>query len=1331
METNIAGTPIPDHVRAQLGRISHEAMRTEIEQVFGQLEEVEAPKRPEDNNSSGRLIEDVVATRAAAEDKPVELIGDSERVRGHMSRIAETVDLVTRELTESGKTEEDATTAKIWEATARALKQNAIEAKAQGDKQKTRDALGDMLVVLELGESVNPTYKWHVGSVITEAVGDGLGLDLVEISRESNGLVVVSPPDPEDTFASRQSSVRPIDGGVESRIKLIELATGKHLSCAPEQPMIGGDLSREEGLSRLEDRGIYEAAQVIKSRTVDSETPDNLEPSTDAILEYALDSDRLVEEYRLEAPELVDAIMVFKEKVPGFASGEYDDLLSRIAVARDVGSEYRNNSESINTVDLAIFLLWEKGETEIAGKMLSLNLNETRGNNGPEDRGHMGDVSHRFYVYDIEMSDDRVTEVVDAIEKSLDQKREVLIARINSFTAGHDSQANQLLDKNKVLSQRDPEAYADLVIEKINILDELFSSEKTGPNISYAVRNAGSNTLSLVRAITDPRVASAMMSEGSEWVNGELSVPFRLERLADYLDNDTFMKIASKSDRWELAHLIEFVTNNNTPKEVVLELFESEGFTALSSLGPTAVMTTLSAFKYTTEMVGDYTIALNNPDVISMIYDDPVIAEIVIAHLTSAPADHKRIVLAFNDPSVKELTSTGYGDIVASSILNRFYEKTPDSIRQRAQSLSTVLELGNIKRISEQNPDSIRPLVEGLCGLESDANLLELGQTFNEILGQPGIGAMLENEILGPRIMSSVLEQNTSEGMRRVAGQLDLLFREPQELWKNLLVLSEITTGLKVEESANTHVVKFVPKLRLRDGIKDPSHKDFIGSVDGFELKDIALMSQRERELVLTPEALERLGDTFEEMQGYSFQDFKPDVRRQIYAYMISETISRSRDASAKAVAGHRNITIAERGKMDRLSAGDFIHAAPIDALLQILQDGNFAGESRSTTTTKTDSFPFNVDMSIIKPGESVEEQFKDSWSANYGGLDGVVLVYGRSYGAWMEGQTSTPSSADRQGVQGLVLGGIPSTEITGLILKQNTTENQVRAKESIIQNGFYIPVYDMNGELVFTPEEFGQMYEDMNMTVPVQVNYDSVLRTNEKLGSNDGSVYVISTKDGPKKHYIKFGGQRAHVDVDEDSQTKNASQMEHVWTEYLADEIYRRMGITVPETAMVKVEGRVGHDSVWIDETTVNRPVGEVTTLEGGFVVDAWLANWDIVYNQGNTLEIDGVVFRSDNGGALDLRAQGQQKPDDIWNEEVLELQIGQDNERLGLGMRQKYPNLTDEQVSEQATKLRETMTDEVIDELVDSVRRSKADREDLKTVLKARRDYIVAKVL
>ena len=91
----------------------------------------------------------------------------------------------------------------------------------------------------------------------------------------------------------------------------------------------------------------------------------------------------------------------------------------------------------------------------------------------------------------------------------------------------------------------------------------------------------------------------------------------------------------------------------------------------------------------------------------------------------------------------------------------------------------------------------------------------------------------------------------------------------------------------------------------------------------------------------------------------------------------------------------------------------------------------------------------------------------------------------------------------------------------------------------------------------------------------------------------------------------------------------------------------------------------------------------------------------------------------------------RGQRKTEELFGETVPELGTGTNRDLLGLGMRQEYPGLTDDDVRRQVRTLREKLTDKQIDSLVDSVRLSADDRTYLKHTLRARRDNIVNEIL
>ena len=103
----------------------------------------------------------------------------------------------------------------------------------------------------------------------------------------------------------------------------------------------------------------------------------------------------------------------------------------------------------------------------------------------------------------------------------------------------------------------------------------------------------------------------------------------------------------------------------------------------------------------------------------------------------------------------------------------------------------------------------------------------------------------------------------------------------------------------------------------------------------------------------------------------------------------------------------------------------------------------------------------------------------------------------------------------------------------------------------------------------------------------------------------------------------------------------------ERARNEALANDFYELLGIPVPEVA-------VGSDGTTISSKLVGDTVAfnpnnpaHVKAAQAGFVADAWLANWDVIGQSFDNIQIDadGNAWRIDAGGAIEWRAQGKPK--------------------------------------------------------------------------------------
>ncbi len=1209
METQEAGTSIPPEVQQQIDQIGHQAVQEHLQTNLAALEHIENPQERRQDGFTP------------------EFVGDSERVQGHMARLAEVTLVAHEQVASENQTTEEPPAGAVWLRAATILSERAVEAKKANDAETAQRSAEDLLVVISIAAG-NSEYDDsrlkpdEVDRVVEAAVGNGLAEELVNAQVASRGLVTIK--DDEDMgIISKQ--YYPVEATIAEHRGLLQVAIGQKIDFDNEGARTS--LAPEEWQAQMEKLPVPEKAAVAKS----------LDLETDQDKQEAISRAVLVPERWHSTFGSIDvdreSLLAMIDIDPGFREGKYDDLLRLIRQKRMVGGE--NRFEASYFADELIVSLWSRGDKRLAQQLLTVRDGEI------SDDGYGAITNAARRIQDRGRHEPFDTgEVLADIGQDIEARRQQLIERIAELN-DHPNVSSIFLHQNTVFSKYDPEAYADRVLANADSLEDMMAD----PDMLRMIEEAsyhGSKDDFAVAVLTNPV-------------------------LADLLSNPETRKLVSHDFVMTPYHLLKNVELLSSPRvvETLLENPDIYRYVMYDKHRPEKTKALISLFEH---------------EAIKLLIDDESQRANVLKQLSDKNAETIQAALeAFDNPSFVQMLEDP-----------RF------------------TKLGF--RIAIEHPDEAPAFAEA-------------------VLKSEDLGMLVANQVIADRIIDMLVTVGLVEEFNAKVAEVSAIFSHPREYWKNIYSISEVVHGLKVEHSQNNHTIKFLPKIRLKpDQLRNGN--GFLDAVEGFSVKDIADMTEAERKALLTPEAIAELGDQIMEVDSFTFQQFNPEVRKQIYGYMISETLRRSRDPAQKMVASHRN---RERvhGDTPVFTEGDFIHGAPLDALLMVLQDGNFAGESRSVAS-KEDAFPFNVDVSIIQYGPDTRSQVEETITGagySYGGSDGVILVYARDDNSWMAGQTSNPTSSDRVNRHGLILGGIPSTEITGVILRDANEHTINSALEATIQNGVYIPIYDLDGNLLVTPAEFDAVYGDRNMVIQVPTTIDSTLRTDEQLGSNEGSVYLLPTETGrPQKHYIKFGGLRtAQVDEGEVA----VSTTDHIWTEYLADTIYERMGVTTPRTRMVTVEGRIGHDSEWVDETTDSPPSREVTTLNGGFVVDAWLANWDVVYNAGNTLEVDGIVYRADNGGALDLRAQGQRKSGDVWNDEVLELRVGDNDERLGLGMRQKYPGLTDEEVRAQAQDLRTKMTDAAIDQMVDSIRRPKADRDQLKATLKARRDYIVRTVL
>jgi hypothetical protein len=536
-----------------------------------------------------------------------------------------------------------------------------------------------------------------------------------------------------------------------------------------------------------------------------------------------------------------------------------------------------------------------------------------------------------------------------------------------------------------------------------------------------------------------------------------------------------------------------------------------------------------------------------------------------------------------------------------------------------------------------------------------------------------------------------------------------------EPFWKILTRFSELLVEVKVQSlgEKQRQNVDIIPFVRIKLGVSSTGAE--LDDIQGFEPHLFSELTVKQKRLITTDNLSNLSDEEVIELKNLTFDKFSDRMKQTLLSYQIQQTVEQSRDTTQKEKAELRNHLLVSQ-EIPVVEERDFVHGTKIELLSSILIDGNMAGESRKLESSK-DSFPYNVDFGVINNENTTQNKIENTISfKDYGryGEQGdsgqILLVYKRNKDSWMAGHETQGSNSQHA----LIFGGIPSTEISGIILRDSSSII-IPVSKIIVENGFYIPLYDLQGNIIFDYEQYCAMKKDLNMDVqiPPENIIDNSVKVDTKLGSNEGGVYIFPTQKGPERYYVKF-----------------ATDTDHTWTEYAADKLYEIAGVDVPDSKIVIVDGRLGRASKWVENESEFTSL-ETSTVEDGAAMDMLLANWDVVFNPANRMTINNRVIRQDSGSALDMWATGIHKIEGTWGNEVKELNFGNDRNKLWEGMRQEYPKLTDEELKKQVQHIQETLTDGVIDSVIDSIRRLQKDRDEIKSRLKARRDYMVKEVL
>ena len=223
--------------------------------------------------------------------------------------------------------------------------------------------------------------------------------------------------------------------------------------------------------------------------------------------------------------------------------------------------------------------------------------------------------------------------------------------------------------------------------------------------------------------------------------------------------------------------------------------------------------------------------------------------------------------------------------------------------------------------------------------------------------------------------------------------------------------------------------------------------------------------------------------------------------------------------------------------------------------------------------------------------------------------------------------------------------------------------------------------------------------------------NWDDVLeQIGGKQGYNEGGTFKHSQTGD--EFYIKF------------SSSGNSQQ---VASEDLANKLYMLLGVDTLGTSLIDFQGKMALKSpIDKDLTKINiNDMSNEPEIMDNFVVDAWLANWDVIGPQNDNIQKSGnKIIKVDSGGSLTFGGAGGKK---AFGSEVVELESMRDPTKA------KVAHTVFSQISEQNLVTGAQKISQVTDQQIDAiVKASKiSNKSKMASLLKARRDDIVQKIL
>lgn len=212
---------------------------------------------------------------------------------------------------------------------------------------------------------------------------------------------------------------------------------------------------------------------------------------------------------------------------------------------------------------------------------------------------------------------------------------------------------------------------------------------------------------------------------------------------------------------------------------------------------------------------------------------------------------------------------------------------------------------------------------------------------------------------------------------------------------------------------------------------------------------------------------------------------------RPVGAESVNEMLARMKNTKQRA--HERSIHLADEAKGDKLllNDGDFLKGVDAPYIGNILQNGSVAREYLGASSGQ-DSTPLDTDVARVSDTQAeagMKRAIEMSMAKDYGELMLVV----KDRGQFQHTGRESASRYDPKHLELFETGGgqhygirtgFPSTEIDFMIAREplKAREKDIdKIYYEVAQNGFYIPITDAEGTIVFTPDMYGEYRNTFN----------------------------------------------------------------------------------------------------------------------------------------------------------------------------------------------------------------------------------------------------------